>query len=257
MSATAARQLSRAAAMDVRLVRAAAFATASVALASAAHGAAGGVLGPGEMVGGWVLTWAAAAALAGRRRSLPAITAVMLLGQLGLHLLFQAGSALVARTPAASSTRGMEGMPGMDGGSGYARSPAAAPSGSVGQHLHGAHAQAAAAVHAVAHHPGLLGLSHGMLAGHAAAALGTGWLLHRVEAALWRLLDAARAMRAAARRWGRRFADALARLGNGAAVRTWSSSRTVLAPQPDAGPHLPVFLRHSVIRRGPPWGVCA
>ncbi|MEV4613083.1 hypothetical protein AB0K43_10840 [Kitasatospora sp. NPDC049258] len=239
----------RTAAPDVRLVRASAFATVSVALAAGAHGAAGGAaVGLGPVALGWLLVCAVAAAAAGRRRSMPGITAGVLAGQLGLHLLFRTGHAMAAPPSVRTSMPGMTGMSGMSGSAGR-------PGGRAGQspvppsgHLH--HAVAAA-------HGGVLGLSPGMLAGHAAAALATGWLLHRVEAALWHLLDLARTVRAAARRWSARIRRALALLTRTPAPP--AAPRHPARPRHDAtaGHGRSALLRHSLIRRGPPGAVRA
>ncbi|GAA2750650.1 hypothetical protein [Kitasatospora cinereorecta] len=247
MSVTAALQPSRAAATDVRLVRAAAFATASVTLASAAHAAAGGPLGPGRILCGWLLAWAAAAAGTGRERTLPAVVTAMLMSQLGLHLFFVAGHALLAPpavrpvTPAMDGMAGMDGMPGMQGAAG---------------HVHGAHLPSPGGAHAAAHTT-LLGLSPGMLAGHAAAALATGWLLHRVDTALWRLLGLARTVRATARHWRARIADTLDRLTGRSSALLARPARTRRPPRARTHRIRPLLLDHTLVRRGPPGGVYA
>ncbi|MFD9129159.1 hypothetical protein [Kitasatospora sp. NPDC059571] len=247
MSVTDAPQPSRAAAPDVRLVRSVAFATVSTALAAAAHTAAGGPVGLRAIVAGWVLVWSAAALGAGRERALGAITGALVLSQLGLHLFFQACHVLLAPVPGnpSAAAGGMAGMPEMAGMTG---------------HLHGGHApvaDAAGTAVRTAAHAGLVGLSPGMLASHAAAALVTGWLLHRVEAALWRLMGLARTVRAVARRWRARVADTLAGLVGRRTVPAARPARTRRPPL--ALPHRlrPVLLRHSVIRRGPPGAVYA
>lgn len=234
MSVTAIAPVSRAAALDVRLVRAAAFATTGVTLAAAAHSAAGGQLSFGLVAFGWFLVWTAAVAGAGRRRSLPAITAAVALGQLGLHQFFSAGHA-------AAPLPRMAGMPCWNG----------LPMGPAEHHAHLAGAAGTAA------HGGLPGLSPGMLAGHAAAALATGWLLHRVESAMWRLLGLVRAMATAAQRWGARFADAVRLLTRDSAAPTVGLPRSGHVRRAAARPRESVLLRHSVIRRGPPRGVYA
>ncbi|MFE6054251.1 hypothetical protein ACFQ6N_26160 [Kitasatospora sp. NPDC056446] len=216
------------AAADVRLLRAVVLATVSVALAAAAHTVAGGRVGAGPLAAGWLLVACAGAAGAGRRRSLPAITGVFGAGQLGLHLLFRTGVDVPAGGPARRSGT------------------------AAGAHGHLNHPGAVAgAAHSTAH-SGLLGHSPAMAAAHLAAALATGWLLHRVEVALWRLLGMARALRALARRWRRRFAAALARLLGpaGAAVPGPGPGPVPVAGGGVAGPS--AVLRYSVVRRGPP-----
>ncbi|MEU9133572.1 hypothetical protein AB0D08_36715 [Kitasatospora sp. NPDC048540] len=242
----------RTAALDVRLVRASAFATVSVALAAAAHGAAGGAaVGLPLVALGWLLVCAAAGVAAGRRRSLPAITAGVAAGQLGLHLLFRTGHTMTTPLPTPASMPGMPGMPAGAHRPGGRTGSGPVPSAGTGPHAGHLH-HTAAVVHA-----GVLGLSPGMLAGHAAAALATGWLLHRVEVALWRLLDLTRTVRAAARHWSRRVRRTLAVLTGTAVppaaplVRTWLRRDTV-PPH-----HRSALLRHSLLRRGPPGVVTA
>ncbi|MER8188593.1 hypothetical protein [Kitasatospora sp. NPDC094015] len=248
MPVTTESPTSRAAARDVRLVRAAAFATASVTLASAAHGVTGGPLGPGQILCGWLVLWVAAAAGTGRERTLPAITAATIAAQVTLHLLFSAGHILLTPPAARLSAHDMAGMPdmpGMDMGPGAAG------------HVHATLLPAAGGLAHAQGHAGLFALSPGMIVGHAAAALATGWLLHRFETALWRLLRLARTVRDAVRRWQARVADILALL---------AGHRTPLPACPAGGRRLsgarvrrigPLPLRHTLIRRGPPGGVSA
>ncbi|MBV6696889.1 hypothetical protein [Kitasatospora aureofaciens] len=227
-------KVSRAAAPDVRLVRAVGLATVSVALAAAAHAAAGGGVGSGELVIGWLLMAVVGAVGAGRQRSMPAIMGAFSFGQLGLHLLFESGSGVQ-----------MQGSVKRLGAAGDGH-----------QHMHHHMGPAAGAAHTAAH-AGLLGHSPTMLAAHLVAVVATGWLLHRVEVVLWRLLGLARTLRTLARRWRRRFADAFARLRgeDGPTVCPHRAGGVVPVAADRVRPS--VFLRHSVIRRGPPWVVGA
>ncbi|MER7769101.1 hypothetical protein [Kitasatospora sp. NPDC096140] len=221
---------SRAAAVDVRLVRAVVLATVSVALAAAAHTAAGGRPGTGSLVLGWALTALIGAAGAGRQRSCPTITGAFATGQLGLHLLF--------RSDPWARLRGR-------------LKPAAGSGGHVHLH-HPATMTGGGAMHASAH-TAMLGHSPAMLAAHGCAALATGWLLHRVEVTLWRLLDLARALPESARDWRRRCSDTLARLaGRVEPVQLRAVVSTGPVPCADDVSAAPVALRYSRVLRGPP-----
>lgn len=89
---------------DLRLLRAAVFTTACVALSAAGHTLAAG----GRTVPWWTLgvaaglVFAVAAPLAGRERSLPGIAAGLALGQVALHGVFSIGQSLAAHRQAAS-----------------------------------------------------------------------------------------------------------------------------------------------------------
>ncbi|MEU9078819.1 hypothetical protein AB0D22_29595 [Kitasatospora sp. NPDC048538] len=221
---------SRTAAADVRLVRAVVLASVSVALAAAAHTAAGGRVEPGPLLLGWLVTALAGAAGSGRRRSLPTITGAFSVGQLGLHLWLQAAP----EAPLPDRTRRV-----------------AAPGGHVHVH-HPAAVTGGGAAHTAAH-SGMLGHSPAMLAAHAGAALATGWLLHRVEVLLWRLMDLARALPESARGWRRRFSDTVARLaGRAAPVRPRTAPRAAPVGRADEVLPRPAVLRHSLVLRGPP-----
>ncbi|MGF1429060.1 hypothetical protein ACQRUO_21435, partial [Kitasatospora sp. LaBMicrA B282] len=171
----------RAAALDLRLLRALPFATVCVVLAVAGHVAAAGAAVPAAAVLlGWTATAVPAVLAARRERSLAAITGGLALAQLGLHLLFHYAQAAPAAQPvgipAMPAMPGMAAMPGMPG-------MAAGASTSLPPHL-------------------LLGLSPAMLAAHAVATAVAGWWLRRGEAALWRIVrGTAQAAAATARRW--------------------------------------------------------
>lgn len=148
----------RAAALDLRVLRALPFATVSVVLAVAGHTLASGAAVPaGAVLLGWGLTGAAAVCGGRRERSLSTITGALGAAQLGLHLLFHlaqgAGAPGMAGMPGMSSMPAMPGMP-----------SAAAP---VAPHALGwAHAL-------------LLGLSPAMLAAHLVATVLAGWWLRQ------------------------------------------------------------------------------
>ncbi|MER7397337.1 hypothetical protein ABT381_17710 [Streptomyces sp. NPDC000151] len=213
------------AAADLRLLRAAVFTAACVALAAAGH-----MIGSCATVPLWTLgagcvgVLAVAAPLAGRERTLPGIAVALAFGQLALHALFMAGQRGMAVQLPADGVRGLSDHAAiglarqMTCGFGTGRLDAA----QARQMLAGAGIGPAAATHA-AHaaaghdmaghgatasgagsgaHSGLSAAVHHfdfgslagllpslpMLLGHLLAALAAGWLLRRGEAALWRLV---------------------------------------------------------------------
>ncbi|WP_223732699.1 hypothetical protein [Streptomyces purpurogeneiscleroticus] len=209
------------AAADLRLLRAAVFTAACVALAAAGH-----MIGSCATVPLWTLgagcvgVLAVAVPLAGRERTLPGIAVALAFGQLALHALFMVGQRGMAVQLPADGTRGLSDRAAiglarqMTCGFGTGRLDAAeareilagAGMGS-GAAAHAAHGMAG---HDMAGHSGsgggtgsglsaalhhfdfgsLAGLlpSLPMLLGHLLAALAAGWLLRRGEAALWRLV---------------------------------------------------------------------
>ncbi|AUG81196.1 hypothetical protein CFP65_6546 [Kitasatospora sp. MMS16-BH015] len=177
MTATHTPHEPRTAATDVRLVRAAAFASAGAVLGTAGHAAACGGLAWGMVGAGWLFLFSVGTLAAGHRRGPRSIVAATALGQVLFHLLFQLA--------------------------------AAAPAPRVGLAL-------PAAGH-LGHATGGLGLSSAMFGAHLAAALAVGAVLHQVETALWRLLGLARRVRAAGRRLAHHLATLLARLAGGPA----------------------------------------
>ena len=215
----------RAAALDLRMLRALPFAVVCVVVSAIGHCLAGGGRIPvAALLLGGLAVWAIAAALAGRERRLPSIVGALAVGQLALHLLFHqaamgtmgtmAGMQGMGRMNGMSGMSGMSGMAGMDGigsssGAGNALAALAAkllcgPAGSAASALpRGTTAaqlveQAGIDPHLVISgtpqlssfwtHSGPLGLSPLMLLGHLLAALTAGWWLRRGEAAVWRLL---------------------------------------------------------------------
>ncbi|MDT0342057.1 hypothetical protein [Streptomyces litchfieldiae] len=182
---------------DLRLLRAAVFAAACAALAATGHlaatGSGSGTLPPATLAAGWAVAFAAAVPLAGReRRSAPAIAAALAAGQLALHVLFCLG----------------QHRPGPAGSGQHGTDPIA-----LARRLlcndHGLTLTEGSALRIIdaagLHHPGPGTTPHAaeapclgdafaslasapMLLGHLLAALATGWLLRRGEAALWRLI---------------------------------------------------------------------
>jgi hypothetical protein len=260
------------AAVDLRLLRAAVFAAACVALATTGHlVAGGGLVAPWAPVLGWLLVFALAVPLTGRRRhSLPAVAALLAGAQLTLHGLFardhsggDAGAAAGGGAPAGGRGGALElaarllcndhavrltladaerlvldaGLPLPSGGSGAAAGAVIDP-----------HAPASAGPAL-----SLAGLVNpAMLAGHLLAALLTGWLLLRGEAALWRLIELSARTLPQALLAALRTALACVRLRAGA----WPAMPALSRPR-TAGPHPTAATRgtvlpDSVIRRGPP-----
>ncbi len=231
---------------DLRLLRAAAFAAVCVTLAAAGHEMASGAAIPGwALLTAWAGVFAVAAPLAGRERSLPGIAALMLAGQLALHLVFSAGQWSAAETAASGGSsmpgmRGMRGMAAMPGMPGMRSMPGMAGM-SPGRAMPGM--------------PGALGGTVPMLCVHLAAGLIAGWLLWRGEAALWRLV---RLSAYAASRIAVRF-PLVAAVAALRALRVVAGSRALLrAPRRRRGPDdvgarpESAALRHCVVRRGPP-----
>ncbi|AXK34793.1 hypothetical protein DVA86_21190 [Streptomyces armeniacus] len=277
---------------DLRLLRAAVFTAVCVALSVVGHVfLAGTAFVPLWSLGaGCALVFAVAAPLAGRERSLPGIAAVLALGQVTLHTLFSYGQHAAPQHQAAGGGAGGGG--GLralaaellcNDGAAAALSESQARqviahagmgdlAGTAGRDLSGGHAahagaDAAAATGAAAApdtpaeclraavNAAFAQCSAPMLAGHLLAALATGWLLRRGEAALWRLV--------------RISAGAAARAEDLATVRELRTAlayvralRTGLLPDAPA-PHITtgahdvrvprsVLLHHGVQRRGPP-----
>lgn len=214
------------AAADLRLLRAAVFTAACVALAAAGHMAGSCAAVPLWTLGaGCVGVLAVAVPLAGRERSLPGIALALAFGQVALHIVFGLGQrSLAAQLPghgaqglsdneaivlARQMTCGL-GSGRLDGAE--AREIlAAAGIGPTGGHAAGGHAghgmamggmsaqdMAAGGTGSSPYDPSALlrhldplhGLlpSLPMLLGHLLAAVAAGWLLRRGEAALWRLV---------------------------------------------------------------------
>ncbi|WP_236073086.1 hypothetical protein [Streptomyces tardus] len=255
---------------DLRLLRAAVFTAACVALSAAAHTVGGGTPVPLWTLGlAALLTFTVAAPLAGRERALPGIAAGLALGQLALHGLFAAGQTLSVRaTGGAGDDRRIielarallcnDQLAGSLTVAHARRSLSEAGLGHLAESAsHGAHASHGSAdpavsdVAAPALNAAFATATSPMLLAHLAAAVVTGVLLRRGEAALWRLVRlSVLAVDELLLRALRDVLHWLRALGAGLA----KGCRPV-RPAPPAGAPVPVeaeALRHSVSRRGPP-----
>ncbi|MFJ7248732.1 hypothetical protein ACIQWA_29460 [Kitasatospora sp. NPDC098652] len=269
----------RAAALDLRVLRALPFATVCLVLSAAGHVlASGDRLPPGVLLLGWVLVAAVAVLGARQERSARAIVGGLLGGQLGLHLLFHAagaaaGAGVGAGQPGAArggtggvaGAAGMPDMPGMAGMTGISSMPGmqgmADRRGAAMTHVTASagagttHHTAVAATHlGFWCHATLAGLSPAMVLAHLAATLAAGWWLRRGEAAVWALVRiAARVAEAAGRACAAQLRGALAlftALRDGLDVLGDAVRRASGADR--SGRACSAFLRHTVIRRGPP-----
>ncbi|MDW4908428.1 hypothetical protein RB628_24575 [Streptomyces sp. ADMS] len=256
----------------LRTLRAAVFAAVCVVLAGAGHALASCASVPLWTLGaGFLGVLAVAAPLAGRTRSLPAIAALLAVGQTVLHTLFGLGQHTASSTAAATAAttdtalvaraaRLLCGVPLATISPAQAQriladaristetSTGTGTGTDMGSMNHTADALASAGpVTSVL--PSLP-----MLLGHVLAAVATGWLLHHGDLALLRLM--------------RLSADGVA---EGALVRSLRGAlalaralRTGLPGTPGTAPHAPhawtpvpigppsTALQHTVIRRGPP-----
>jgi hypothetical protein len=263
----------RAAALDLRVLRALPFATVCVALAAFGHGlASGSAVAPGALLVGWVLVGAVAVLAARRERSLRAIVGGLAAGQGGLHVLFHAAQCgrrpPTAAGPAnpSAAMAAMPGMPGMHSMSGMAGMSRALSAGNGRSGPSAAHAAAgsSAAPHAVVaathvsfwSHAALLGLSPAMLVAHLAATVAAGWWLWRGEVAVWRLVRlTAETVTATvhARAASLRGALALfAVLRGGTHGRSRAAAVHFVPAEGRWWQPRWTLLRHVVIRRGPP-----
>ncbi|MCC9309519.1 hypothetical protein LN042_20970 [Kitasatospora sp. RB6PN24] len=207
----------RAAALDLRVLRAVPFATVCVLLAAGGHLIGSDTAVPWSAVlFGWLLTLAAAIHGARRERGLRAITGGLAGGQLVLHLVFAVAQA-VHEAPATPS---MPDMPGMSHGESLGRTA--------------------------------FGISPGMLTGHLLATAAAAWWLRRGEAVLWRLAGtASRAATEATRRWAAALDTVLALLTAARLTGPPVAAGTPAGARPPRRPGAPL-LRHVVVRRGPP-----
>ncbi|WP_165488491.1 hypothetical protein [Actinomadura formosensis] len=101
----------------MRLLRSAAFSAVCTAVSASAHSAVSGAGLPwSSLLAGWVLTMGLVTPLAGRERSRHAITAMLLCGQMILHVVFCFGQAPAQHAPAMPGHHGMgvQLMPGPD-----------------------------------------------------------------------------------------------------------------------------------------------
>ncbi|MER5930269.1 hypothetical protein [Streptomyces sp. NPDC002054] len=259
----------------LRLIRAAVFTAVCVVLSAAGHALASCATVPWWAIGaGFLAVFALAAPLAGRRRSLPGITAGLAGGQLALHALFGLGqhdaaaatAARAAAGPAASDTslaalaaRLVCGGNSLPLSPGQARrileaagiDPDTATAALAGQAAHTAHTHAAQAAHAAAEPAtGLFSLP--MLLGHLLAAVAAGWLLGRGDAALFRIVRLSRRSAEAVPVRALRAALAFVRaLCAGLAGTAPATPRARTTPDRTGTPGR-AALQHTVIRRGPP-----
>ncbi|NBM20306.1 hypothetical protein [Streptomyces sp. GC420] len=250
---------------DLRLLRAAVFTAVCVALSAAGH-----VLASCESVPMWSLGLAALTVfgvtlpLAGRRRSLPGIAAVLAAGQLVLHGVFGYAQQLGQQQETAASTadaslvaqaaRLVCGV----GAAPLSPTEAYRVLASAGLDPQGA----PAAVHTHAPAAATQGLdtllpSPPMLLGHLLAALVAGWLLRRGDLALLRAAElsahGAQGVAEAALVRALRGALSLVRaLRSGLPGAPECGPRPPLAHRSAAPPPQRPALHHSVIRRGPP-----
>ncbi|MFE4971025.1 hypothetical protein ACFRAR_02765 [Kitasatospora sp. NPDC056651] len=250
-----------AAAWDLRLARAVPFALVCTLIAAAGHAlAGGGNVPPSALAAGFSVILAFASVCGGRERSLAAIAGALGAGQLVLHCLFHGFNAS---------------MPGMHhGGSGPLTLPQVAgrlicnearPGTLLGLTGGPSPEQLVSSAgldpHAFATvswwQAGVFGMTPSMLAGHLAAALVAGWWLRRGEAALWRLLRVAAA--AAREHWAAPLRTVFALVAALLRGLFGAAGPALRFRARGGGSPLPAgaVLRHSVVRRGPPYGAFA
>ncbi|MFD6026749.1 hypothetical protein [Streptomyces griseoluteus] len=259
----------------VRLLRAAVFAAVCVVLAAAGHTTASCANVPLWTLGaGFAGSLLVMAPLAGRARSVPAIAALLALGQVALHTLFGLGqhaaqpmaSMGTAHSGAADDEMVQRAAQLLCGSGPATLTPGHAyrllldarlidASGRLtGQAATGGHASGMAGSPAGSVPSALSLLSLPMLLGHLLAALALGWLLRRGDLAVLRLVELSthgvaegalvRSLRAALALTRALYAGLLP--ATGPAPRPRRAERDE-APVPQAA-----ALQHSVIRRGPP-----
>ncbi|MEV6650051.1 hypothetical protein [Streptomyces sp. NPDC051219] len=254
----------------LRLLRAAVFTAVLVVLSAAGHALASCATVPWWALGaGFLAVFAAAAPLAGRTRSLPAVSGALAGGQLALHALFGLGQHTApagrgfsdSSRDASSAALASLAAKLVCGGNAVPLSPAEARQVLTAAGLgpaagHAAHQHTGTAANAADPAAGLLP-SLPMLLGHLLAALATGWLLSRGDAALTRVV------RLSAHGMGEIAAATLVRALR-AALCLVRALRTGLPGAPVRGAHGPrtpqatplhaggAVLQHTVIRRGPP-----
>ncbi|MGP9019730.1 hypothetical protein ACT1U9_15205 [Streptomyces sp. BR1] len=261
----------------LRLLRAALFAAVCVVLSALGHVLAACATVPWwTLLAGFLGVFAVAAPLAGRERSLASIAGALAAGQLGLHSLFGIGQ----HTAAVSGDGSTGDMSLLRLAAKLVCGPTAAAQLTASDARRivtdaglrpppGAAAPAHESMAGMASMPGMTGQASAhtvvagllpslpMLLGHLLAALLTGWLMRRGEAALFRL--------------ARLSAEAATAAAHGACVRSLRAAlalvralRAGLPGAPGHGPRVPLAqlavplpsagdaLQHSVIRRGPP-----
>ncbi|MEU1294307.1 hypothetical protein ABZ439_17970 [Streptomyces sp. NPDC005840] len=262
---------------DLRILRAAVFAAVCVVLAAAGHTlAACATVPPWTLLAGFLGVFLVTVPLAGHARSLPAVAALLAVGQTSLHVLFGLGqhtagsgamagmpgmAAPSAGSPAADTTLVSQAARLVCGGAAAPLSPAQArriltdarldPDAFTAGH-HTADALSPTTSGAAALLPSLP-----MLLGHVLAAIAAGWLLRRGDLALLRIV-ALSAVSAHA-------------VAEAALVRSLRAALTLvralcagLVAPPGTGPRPPradtdapraprtAALQHTVVRRGPP-----
>lgn len=241
----------------LRLLRAAMFAALCVVLAGAGHALASCATIPLWSLGvGFAATFAVAAALAGRERTLPGIAATLAVGQTALHILFglgQHGTTTASRTTQAMDAALVERAARfVCGTTAAALSPAQAQRILIDAGVGGTHAahDPADAMTTTAGSSAALLPSLPMILGHVLAAVAAGWMLRHGDLALLRL---ARLSAHEPLVRSLRGALALARV-----------LRSGLPSAPEAVPHAPhavyaapaalrtTALQHTLVRRGPP-----
>ena len=270
--------------LDLRLLRAAVFTVATVALSAAGHRMASATAVPlWTLAAGFLAVFSVAAPLAGRARSLGGISALLAVGQVALHTLFEAGQQSTAMphgqvdtsvmTHAVKLLYGSAGAAGMHAGHGHSMVAGhhEMPGGDMtaGPDL----AMAQGAVEAAGTPGGAGGLAavlHGlpvlpslpMTLGHVLAAVATGWLLRRGELAVFRLVSlsvlSAQCVVEAALVRTLRGALALVRALRSGLVGARPAGPCPRRTSASESPPRTAALQHTVIRRGPPpVGACA
>ncbi|MGW4285740.1 hypothetical protein ACWEIK_02200 [Streptomyces sp. NPDC004673] len=253
----------------VRLLRAAVFAAVCVVLAAAGHTVASCANVPLWTLGaGFLGSVLVMAPLAGRARSVPAIAALLALGQLALHTLFGLGqhtaqpmASMGATHSGAADDEMVQRAAQLLCGSGPATlTPGHAYRLLLDARLIDASGRFTDRAPTGGHTYDMAGSSAGwlpslpMLLGHLLAALALGWLLRRGDLAVLRLIELSthgvaegalvRALRAALALTRALYAGLLPATGPVPRVRRTGRDETPL-PRAEA-------LQHSVIRRGPP-----
>ncbi|MCT2589337.1 hypothetical protein LHJ74_05205 [Streptomyces sp. N2-109] len=272
---------------DLRLLRAAVFTVACVALSMAGHTLAAGSVLPLWTIGAaCAMVFAAAARLAGRERSLPGITAALALGQVALHTLFSfgmhgtaahsggvganahgggggsglkalAGQLLCNDSAAAALTEAKAREVVSDAGLSTAHTAYAPDLAHGGHSGHGGHGLSETAVDCLraAVTDALQQLTPAMLLGHLLAAIAAGLLLRRGEAALWRLVRLSVTAATAAEKLvtvrDLRTALSYVRALRAGLLADAPAPRRVFRAHDEIVPR-PVLLHHTVSRRGPP-----
>ncbi|GAA4240302.1 hypothetical protein GCM10022254_64420 [Actinomadura meridiana] len=183
---------------------------------------------------GWAVTILLATPLAGRERSRPCIIAMLLCGQMVLHVVFCLGQPPAPDSPPEGSTGGAPAVTGhtMPGGT---------DAHGMGGHGMGGHGMGG---HGMGGHmmPGLT-----MFVVHLAAAFLLGWVVHRGERAVWQMV-----------RLSARSAGPLTALFSAVLTRRATPCppdmriRTLWQHEEKIGPGETVLLDHALIRRGPP-----